>query len=164
MTSSKNENKHECSSCTLYIVLFSIFFTINVGIGTYFVYSRWYLRKYVFRVNNLMNLYMEKVKQIETKNRIYHFYNDIINLKNFESNLLKIDKKHCKAIDINYSGYITIKKKNGDGENIYSVNPFYLLVNYVSGYVEEKSGNEYFIFDHSIIENKGLLKKYADVS
>ena len=32
----KNENK--CSSCILYIVLFSIFFTINVGIATYFVY------------------------------------------------------------------------------------------------------------------------------
>ena len=59
---------------------------------------------------------------------------------------------------------LQLKKKNGDGENIYSVNPFYLLVNYVSGYVEEKSGNEYLIFDDSIIENKGLLKKYADVS
>ena len=32
----KNENK--CSSCILYIVLFSIFFIINVGIGAYFVY------------------------------------------------------------------------------------------------------------------------------
>ena len=31
----KNEDK--CSSCILYIVLFSIFFTINVGIATYFV-------------------------------------------------------------------------------------------------------------------------------
>ena len=36
---------HKCSSCTLYIVLFSILFTINVGIGTYFVYSHWYLKK-----------------------------------------------------------------------------------------------------------------------
>ena len=37
ITLSKNENKHKCSSCTLYIVLFSIFFTINVGIGSYFL-------------------------------------------------------------------------------------------------------------------------------
>ena len=37
------ENTHKCSSCTLYIVLFSIIFTINVWIGTYFVYSHWYL-------------------------------------------------------------------------------------------------------------------------
>ena len=35
----KNENK--CSSCILYIVLFSIFFTINVGIATYFVYYKY---------------------------------------------------------------------------------------------------------------------------
>ena len=32
----EDENKHKCSSCTLYIVLFSIIFTTNVGIGTYF--------------------------------------------------------------------------------------------------------------------------------
>ena len=40
ITSAKNKSKHKCSSCTLYIVLFSIIFTINVGIGTYFVYFR----------------------------------------------------------------------------------------------------------------------------
>ena len=45
ITSAKNENKHKCSSCTLYIVLFSIFFTINVGIGSYFLYFHWYLKK-----------------------------------------------------------------------------------------------------------------------
>ena len=45
-----SENKHECSSCTLYIVLFSINFTINIGIGTYFVYFYWYLKKYDARL------------------------------------------------------------------------------------------------------------------
>ena len=39
------ENIHKCSSCTLYIVLFSIIFTINVRTDTYFVYSHWYLKK-----------------------------------------------------------------------------------------------------------------------
>ena len=34
---SENEHKNKRSSCTLYIVLFSIFFAINIGIGTYFV-------------------------------------------------------------------------------------------------------------------------------
>ena len=38
--STKDENKHKCSSCALYIVLFSINFTINVGIVTYFVYYK----------------------------------------------------------------------------------------------------------------------------
>ena len=41
ITSAENENKHKCSSCTLYIKLFSIIFTIIVGIGTYFVYYKY---------------------------------------------------------------------------------------------------------------------------
>ena len=53
---------------------------------------------------------MGEVKQIEFKNRTYHFYNDMINLKDFESGLLKIDKKHYKGINIYYIGYITNKK------------------------------------------------------
>ena len=61
----------------------------------------------------------------------------MINLKNFESNLLKIDKKHYKGIDIYYIGYITIKKI-GDCENIHSVNLLYLLVNHASGYSKKK--------------------------
>ena len=38
ITSTEDENKHKCSSCTLHIKLLSIMFTINVGIGTYFIY------------------------------------------------------------------------------------------------------------------------------
>ena len=53
---------------------------------------------------------MGKVNQIETKNRTYCFYNDMINPKNFESILFKIDKKHYKSIDIYDIGYIAIKK------------------------------------------------------
>ena len=81
----------------------------------------------------------------------------MINLKNFCSNLLKIDKKHYKGITIYYMGYITIKKID-DCENIDSVNPFYLLVNHANGYTEEKYGNKYLIFEDSINGNKGLLK------
>ena len=105
---------------------------------------------------------MEKVKQIDIKNQTYYFYNDIINLKNFESNLLKIDKKQHKGFDIYYIGYITIKK-NDNCENIHSVNPWYLVVNRASGYIEEKNGNKYLIFDDSVNEIKALLKKYPDV-
>ena len=53
---------------------------------------------------------MGKVKQIEIKNRSYYFYNNIINIEEFVSNLLKIDKKSQNNIDIYYNGYITIKK------------------------------------------------------
>ena len=83
---------------------------------------------------------MEVVKQIDIKNRTYYFYNDMINIKKFDSNLLKIDKKSYKDIGIYNIGYITIKKID-DCENIYSVNPLYLLVNHASGYIKEKKGN-----------------------
>ena len=77
---------------------------------------------------------MGEVKQINIKNRTYYFYSDIIDLKHFESNLLKIDKKSYKNIDIYYIGYITIKKID-DYESIYSVNPLYLRINHASGYI-----------------------------
>ena len=99
---------------------------------------------------------MGKVKQIEIKNQTYYFYNDMINLKDFESNLLKIDKKHYKGIDIYYIGYITIKKI-GDCENIYSVNPLYLIIGKVDGHIEEKNESKYLVFD-STDENKEVLK------
>ena len=82
------------------------------------------------------------------------------NLKNFEWNLLKIDKKHYKGIDLYYIGYITIKQI-GDCENNHSVNPLYLLVNHASWYIEEKNGNKYLIFDSR--DNKRVTKKYSDV-
>ena len=60
----------------------------------------------------------------------------MISLKKLESDLVKIDKKHYKNIDIYYIGYITIKKIDGC-ENIYSVNPLYVLLNHASGYIDE---------------------------
>ena len=53
---------------------------------------------------------MGEIKQINIKNRTYYFYNDIIDFKDFDRKLLKIDKKSYKNIDIYYIGYITIKK------------------------------------------------------
>ena len=104
---------------------------------------------------------MGEVKQINIKNRTYYFYNDMSSLKNFEPNLLRIDRKSYKNIGIYNIGYITIKKID-DCETIYSVNPLYLLVNHANGYIEEKGVNKYLIFD-STDENKELLKKYNDV-
>ena len=54
------DNIHKCSSCTLYIVLFSIIFTINIGIATYFVYYKYMNRNkenvsrydYVYQATN----------------------------------------------------------------------------------------------------------------
>ena len=99
---------------------------------------------------------MRVVKQIDIKNRTYYLYNDMINIKIFDSNVLKIDKKSYKDIGIYNIRYITIKKID-DYENIYSVNPLYLIVVDASGYIEEKGVNKYLIFD-SADENKELLK------
>ena len=53
---------------------------------------------------------MGKIRQINIKNRNYYFYNDQINLKDFDTSLLKIDKKYYDQIDIYYIGYVTLKK------------------------------------------------------
>ena len=72
--------------------------------------------------------------------------------------MLKIDKKSYKNTGIYYTGYITIKKID-DCESIYSVNPLYLRVDHVNGYIEEKEVNKYLVFD-STDQKKELLKKY----
>ena len=100
---------------------------------------------------------MKEIKQINIKSWTYYFYNDITDLKNFDAGLLKIDKKSYKSIGIYNIGYITIKK-NDDCEDIYSVNPLYLLINDANWYIEEKGVNKYLIL-YSTDENKELLKK-----
>ena len=65
---------------------------------------------------------MGKPKQINIKNRTYYFYNNQIDLKDFDARLLKIDKKNYNKIDIYFNGYVTIKKI-GNYNNINSVNP-----------------------------------------
>ena len=84
---------------------------------------------------------MEKVKQINIKNRTYYFYNDLINLKDFDPRFLKVNKKDYKEIDIYYIGYVTVKK-TANCNNINSVNPLYLMVNKMIGHFEEKSFKE----------------------
>ena len=53
---------------------------------------------------------MGPVKQIDIKNRTYYFYNDMMNIKNFDPELLEIDKNSYKDIRINNIEYIAIKK------------------------------------------------------
>ena len=67
-----------------------------------------------------------KVKDIDFNNRTYFFFNDIINIKNLDSNNIKIDEKSYKNILIYYIGYVTIKDSNN--VKIYSVNPLYLTL------------------------------------
>ena len=83
---------------------------------------------------------MGQVKEINIQNLTYYFFDNMINIKNFHSNLLKIDKKSYKDIDIYYIGYISIKKF-GDCENIHNVNLLYLIIlNSTVKYEEVLSG------------------------
>ena len=92
---------------------------------------------------------MGNIKEINIKSQTYHFFNDMINISVFDSNLLKIDEKTYENIDIYYIRYITIKKID-DYENIYNVNPLYLII------------GEVVVFD-SIDESRKVFKKYAEL-
>ena len=85
---------------------------------------------------------MGEVKEINIKNQTYYFLDDMIDIKNFLSNLLKIDKKSYEDIDIYYIGYITIKTFS-NCENIHSLNPLYLIILSATGYFKVKNGEKY---------------------
>ena len=104
---------------------------------------------------------MGTIKEINIKNQTYYFYNDIIDIKTFDSKNLKLDKKSYKNLNIYHIGYVTIKK-TGYGYDVNSVNLLYLRIDNVSGYIEEINGYKYLVFDVTV-ENKKLLKRYDDV-
>ena len=82
----------------------------------------------------------------------------MINIKNFDSSLLKTDKKSSKNIDIYCTGYITIKSII-DYINIHSLNPLQLIVGEQMDTLKE-NGNKYLTFA-STDKNKEVLTKYT---
>ena len=96
---------------------------------------------------------MGKVKEINIKNRAYYFSDDMVNIEDFYSDLLNIEIKSHKYIDIYYIGYIT--KKFSDCKNIHSVNPLCLIIHSTTGYFKEKYVEKYLIID--------LTEKYEEV-
>ena len=68
---------------------------------------------------------MGSIKEINIKNWTYYFLDDMIKIKDFNLDLLKIDKKSNKNIDVYYIGYITVK--DSDYVKINSANFFTLL-------------------------------------
>ena len=77
---------------------------------------------------------MGSIKEINIKNRTYYTFDDMINIKHFDPNLLRIDKKLYERFDIYYIGYITMK--DYEYVKINSVNPLYLIINEVDGYLK----------------------------
>ena len=96
-------------------------------------------------------------KERDIKNMTYYFYNDLINIKNFDPNMLKLDRK----IVLNNSVYVNIgyvtKKTEYD---INSVNPLSLMINRIKGHFEENDGDIYLIISP---ENGDAIQKYQEV-
>ena len=101
---------------------------------------------------------MVTIKQLNIKNRTYYFYDDSINLKDFDPKLLKLDKKPSMDISIYCIGYATKKPEY----NINSVNPLYLLISELNGFIKEKEGSKYLNISLTY-NNNDILIKYAEV-
>ena len=89
-----------------------------------------------------------KVEDIDIKNRTYHFFN-IIDIKSFDPNNIKIDENSYKNICIYYIGYAMIE--DSKCVKINSVNPLYLIFS---------EANRYFVLTN---ESKGKIKNYEEL-
>ena len=78
---------------------------------------------------------MGNVKEINIKNRLYYFFDDMSDIKDFDPSL-KVDEKSYKTIIIYYIGYITMIKS--DHVRINSVNTLYITLNEVDESIAEK--------------------------
>ena len=87
---------------------------------------------------------------------MYYVFNDMISIEDFDSILLRIDKKSFKNVGIYNIGYIIIKKVD-DYENMHSVNPFYLTIGKVIVHIKKKNESKYLVFN-SADENKEVFK------
>ena len=98
-------------------------------------------------------------KQLNIKNRTCYFWNDPINIKSFNPELLKLDKNSSIGANIYYIGYVTKKSEY----NINSVNSLYLIITELDGFIEEKNGSKELNIALTG-SNSDVLKKYAEVS
>ena len=94
-------------------------------------------------------------KQLNIKDRSYYFYNDLINLWNFNECNLKLDKKSWKGIDIYYLGYVDKKPE----WHVSNVNQLYFIVNRIYRSILEGDGIKYL----TIHKPENVLKKYEQV-
>ena len=96
------------------------------------------------------------IRQINITSKTYYFYKDLINIKNFNNNKLKLDKKGVLGNDVCYIGCITKKPQ----WNVNIVNPLYLMINRIKGHFEEVDGDKYLITSS---ENGDIMQKYQEV-
>ena len=93
------------------------------------------------------------IRQLNIKGRTYYFYNDLINIKNFNNNNnLKLENKDVLGNDVYYIGYITKKIQ----WSVFSVNPLYLMIKNIKGHFEEVAGDKYLIISS---ENGDIMQR-----
>ena len=101
-----------------------------------------------------------KTKEIDIKYClcfcIFYFFDDMIKIKNLDSNKIKVN-----GILINYIGYVTVK--NLSYAKINSLNPSYLIIDKLNGYIEEENIENKHLRPVSIDESKDTLKKYEEL-
>ena len=101
---------------------------------------------------------MGTTKEINIKNHTYYFYNDIIDLDEFDKSKIKVDKKDFNDTDIYFLGY-EHKKKISECSVINSVNPLYLkIININSQFKKDKDDASYLV-----ISDKDVYKKLVDI-
>ena len=83
----------------------------------------------------------------------------MINIKNFDPSLLKIERKSYKNIDIYYIGSVTKKVSM----NIHSVNPLYFIDDKVDGFIKKKEEESKYLNFVSKDNNDEVLKKYIEL-
>ena len=97
-----------------------------------------------------------KVKEMDIINQTYYFFDDIINIKNFDLNNIRIDeksyKRHC------YLLHQICDDQNSKYVKINSAISLYLIFNKVNGYFEKINGNKYLMLVPTN-ENKAKMKK-----
>ena len=102
---------------------------------------------------------METIKQINIKNRTYYFYNDIINLVEFDGSKIKVDKKDFNNIGIYYLGY-EHKKKISECNVIHIVNPLCLKIVDMNGQFEKGKDDAWYLI---ISDDDDVYKKLVDI-
>ena len=101
-----------------------------------------------------------KIKNIDMKNDTYKFFNDIINIKNFDPNKIKIAEKSYKNILIYYIGYVTIK--DSKYIKINKVNYLYLNIKKMNRYFQKINENKYLTLAPTN-KSKKIIKKYEEL-
>ena len=102
---------------------------------------------------------MGTTKEINIKIRTYYYYNDIINLDEFNQSKVKVDKKNFNDIDIYYLGY-EYQKKIKECNIIRIVNPLYLRILDIKGQFKKGKDDAWYLV---ISDKDDVYKKLVDI-